>query len=101
MIERGLHQGVKRLVFKPLNNRPFLHGETEPRIPGRIPGLGAYFSEPNDALADQLLDEQLEDGGWNCEAPKSRRSATGEAARNQFDHTLHSEFSLAKIRARR
>jgi len=65
----------KRLVFKRLNNRPFLHGETEPCINGRILGIGAYFAKPNDALAKQLLNEQLEDGGWNCEAPKSRRSS--------------------------
>ena len=72
----------KRLVFKPLNNRPFLHCETEPCINGRILALGAYFKEPNDALARQLLSEQLEDGGWNCEAvepsakrPLSRRSS--------------------------
>ena len=65
----------RRLVFKPLNNRPFLHGETEPCINGRILGIGSYFKEPNDALARQLLGEQLEDGGWNCEAPKSRRSS--------------------------
>ena len=73
----------KRLVFKWLNNRPYFHGETEPCINGRILGLGAYFKEPNDALADQLLGEQLEDGGWNCEAwpflspkrPPSRRSS--------------------------
>jgi hypothetical protein len=72
----------KRLVFKSLNNRPFLHGETEPCINGRILALGAYFKEPNDALARQLLREQLEDGGWNCEAvepsakrPLSRRSS--------------------------
>ena len=63
------------LVFKPLNNRPFLHGETEPCINGRILGIGSYFKEPNDALANQLLGEQLEDGGWNCEAPKSQRSS--------------------------
>ena len=72
----------KRLVFKPLNNRPFLHGETEPCINGRILTLGAYFKKPNRALANQLLREQLEDGGWNCEAvepspkrPLSRRSS--------------------------
>jgi hypothetical protein len=65
----------KKLVFKPLNNRPYLHGETEPCINGRILGVGSYFKEPNDALANQLLAEQLEDGGWNCEAPKSRRSS--------------------------
>ncbi len=72
----------KRLVFKPLNNRPFLCGETEPCINGRILGIGSYFKEPNRALANQLLDEQLADGGWNCEAteespkrPKSKRSS--------------------------
>ena len=65
----------KGLVFAPLDNRPFLHGETEPCINGRILGVGAYFKGPNDALAEQLLDEQLQDGGWNCEAPKSQRSS--------------------------
>lgn len=65
----------KRLVFKRLGNRPFLDGETEPCINGRILGIGAYFHQPNDALADLLLSEQLEDGGWNCDAPKSSRSS--------------------------
>jgi len=71
MIERV----KKRIVFKPLNDRPFLQGETEPCINGRILGIGAYFDEPNDALAGRLIGEQLEDGGWNCEAPKSGRSS--------------------------
>ena len=61
----------EKLVFRPLGNRPFLDGETEPCINGRILALGAYFDQPNDALARQLLDEQLDDGGWNCEAPQS------------------------------
>jgi hypothetical protein len=65
----------KKLVFRRLGDRPFLDGETEPCINGRILGIGTYFKEPNDALADQLLGEQLEDGGWNCEAPRSRRSS--------------------------
>jgi hypothetical protein len=65
----------RRVVFKRLHNRPFFEGETEPCINGRILGLGAYFKEPNHALAKQLVGEQLEDGGWNCEAPKSRRSS--------------------------
>ena len=65
----------KRLVFKWLKNRPYLHGETEPCINGRILAIGSYFRKPNHALARQLLGEQLEDGGWNCEAPKSRRSS--------------------------
>jgi hypothetical protein len=93
LMEFGLDPGSKqarkmidrvdnRLVFKPLNNRPFLQGESEPCINGRILAVGAYFKEPNDALARHLLREQLEDGGWNCEAvepsakrPISRRSS--------------------------
>ena len=63
-VERGLG-------FKRLDNRPFLDGETEPCINGRILGIGSYFKEPNDALAEQLLGEQLEDGGWNCESPEA------------------------------
>ena len=65
----------RRLVFKWLKNRPYLHGETEPCINGRILAIGCYFKQPNDALANKLLAEQLEDGGWNCEAPQSRRSS--------------------------
>jgi hypothetical protein len=73
--QQMIHRIERGLFFKPLNNRPYLHGETEPCINGRILGIGAWFKKPNDALAQQLLDEQLEDGGWNCEAPKSRRSS--------------------------
>ena len=72
---RMIERVEKRLVFKRLNNRPYLEGETEPCINGRILGIGAYFTERNDALAERLLSEQLPDGGWNCEAPKSRRSS--------------------------
>jgi hypothetical protein len=71
MMDR-VHQ---RVVFKWLNNRPYLQGETEPCINGRILGIGCYFKQPNDALAKQLVAEQLEDGGWNCEAPARRRSS--------------------------
>ena len=66
---------VEKLRFKWHNNRAFFDGETEPCINGRILALGAYFKTPNHALANQLLSEQLEDGGWNCEAPQSRRSS--------------------------
>lgn len=78
----------KRLVFKPLNNRPFLHGETEPCINGRILAIGAYFNEPNDALANQLLGEQLEDGGWNCEARPSLPPKRPQSQRSSFHTTI-------------
>ena len=72
---RTMTARVARLRFKWHSNRAFFDGETEPCINGRILGLGAYFKQPNHALADQLLRQQLEDGGWNCEAPQSRRSS--------------------------
>jgi hypothetical protein len=53
----------------------FFEGEVEPCINGRTLAAGAYFGEPSAALVDRLLGEQLDDGGWNCEAPRSRRSS--------------------------
>ncbi len=61
----------KRLVFKPLNNRPYLHGETEPCINGRILGIGSYFKEPNDALANQLLGERSKMAAGTATRPKA------------------------------
>jgi hypothetical protein len=37
--------------------------------------MGAYFGEASQELLDRLLAEQLDDGGWNCEAPPSKRSS--------------------------
>ena len=79
---------AKRLAFKWLNNRPYLHGETEPCINGRILAIGAYFKEPNDALAKQLLSEQLEDGGWNCEAPPFSSPKRPPSRRSSFHTTI-------------
>jgi hypothetical protein len=49
---------------------PFFQGEVEPCINGRVVALGAYFGEKSDRLVDRLLNEQLADGGWNCEAER-------------------------------
>jgi hypothetical protein len=53
----------------------FFAGETEPCINGGVLAIGAYFGEPNAALLNRLLGEQLDDGGWNCNAPESQRSS--------------------------
>jgi len=54
---------------------PFFQGEEEPCINGSVLALGASLGHPNENLVRRLLSEQLEDGGWNCEAPKSTRSS--------------------------
>lgn len=58
-----------------LGGRPFSEGETEPCINGNALAASSYFGYPSESLAQRLLQEQLEDGGWNCEAPKSSRSS--------------------------
>jgi hypothetical protein len=55
--------------------KPFFEGEVEPCINGGALALGAYFGRPTESLARRLVGEQLDDGGWNCEAPKSTRSS--------------------------
>lgn len=55
--------------------KPFFEGEVEPCINGGALALGAYFGRPTESLARRLVGEQLDDGGWNCEAPKSVRSS--------------------------
>jgi len=57
------------------NNSPFFDGESEPCINGRVIALGAYFNVRTDRLVDRLLGEQLNDGGWNCQANISPRSS--------------------------
>ena len=54
---------------------PFFEGEVDPCINGRVLAIGAYFGEASDALVERLLRDQLNDGGWNCDAPPSRRSS--------------------------
>lgn len=53
----------------------FFDGEEEPCINGGVLALSGYFGHPSTRLAKRLVTEQLEDGGWNCEAPQSRRSS--------------------------
>lgn len=47
---------------------PFFEGEEEPCINGGTLAIGGTFGEAGDRLVNRLLSEQLDDGGWNCEA---------------------------------
>ena len=58
-----------------LGGKSFFEGEVEPCLNGGTLAVGAYFGRPSEALARRLIAEQLPDGGWNCEAPKSVRSS--------------------------
>ncbi|MEO7423049.1 MAG: hypothetical protein ABIU87_11710 [Ornithinibacter sp.] len=49
------------------DGQAFFDGEVEPCINGRTLAIGAYFGVDVDRLVLGLLEEQLMDGGWNCE----------------------------------
>jgi hypothetical protein len=51
--------------------QPFFSGEVEPCINGMVVSVAIYFDQRDDdveAIVARLINEQLEDGGWNCEA---------------------------------
>ncbi|OAI38922.1 hypothetical protein AYO38_01850 [bacterium SCGC AG-212-C10] len=60
----------------------FFDGEVEPCINGRTVTLGVYFGQDSGAIVRLLLGEQLEDGGWNCEAERG-------SVRSSFHSTIN------------
>ncbi len=63
-------------------HEPFFEGETDTCINGRIISMGVYFGHNIKGLVDRVLDAQLEDGGWNCEAENG-------SIRSSFDSTIN------------
>ena len=62
--------------------QPFFSGEVEPCINGRTVALGTYFGQDVDGIVARLIGEQLEDGGWNCEAERG-------SVRSSFASTIN------------
>jgi hypothetical protein len=60
----------------------FFDGEVEPCINGRTVALGAYFGEDVEGVVQRLLDDQLDDGGWNCWTEEG-------STRSSFDSTIN------------
>ena len=61
--------------------QPFFSGEVEPCINGMTVELGAYFDQDVEDIVNRLMSEQLEDGGWNCEAERG-------SVRSSFHSTI-------------
>jgi hypothetical protein len=85
--------------------KPFFEGEVEPCINGGTLALGAYFGHPTESLARRLLGEQLADGGWNCEAPKSACSSFHTTicvleGLLEYEHAAPSTLGIAAARQR-
>jgi hypothetical protein len=60
----------------------FWEGEVEPCINGRVLAIGAYFGQDVRSIAERLVTEQMDDGGWNCEQENG-------STRGSFDTTIN------------
>jgi hypothetical protein len=87
------------------DGQPFFSGEVEPCINGRIVTLGTYFGQDVDSIVARLLGEQLEDGGWNCEAEngsvRSSFATTINVLEGLLAHERATGGSAESIAARR
>jgi hypothetical protein len=63
-------------------NLRFWEGEVEPCINGRVVAIGAYFGQDVRGIVERLLNDQMADGGWNCEQERG-------STRGSFDSTLN------------
>src|SRR6266568_1864758 len=82
----------------------FFDGEVEPCINGRTIETGAYFGVDVSAIVDRILDERLEDGGWNCEAENGSVRSSFDTTINVLDGLLEFERATggtAEVRAAR
>jgi hypothetical protein len=79
---RAVVTGVRDHCRWEHEGQPFFAGEVEPCINGKTVALGAYFGQDVDGIVSRLVDEQLEDGGWNCEAENG-------SVRSSFDTTIN------------
>ena len=85
--------------------QPFFSGEVEPCINGRVVRLGTYFGQDVDGVVARLLREQLDDGGWNCEAEngsiRSSFATTINVLEGLLAHERATGGSAESIAARR
>lgn len=56
-------------------NNPYFAGETEECTNGMILKAAGPFGEVDTSLVERVLSTQLDDGGWNCDAPESTRAS--------------------------
>jgi hypothetical protein len=82
----------------------FFDGEVEPCINGRTLSIGAYFGADVEGLVARLLDDQLDDGGWNCEAENGATVSSFDSTICVLEGLLDYELSggeVAVVAARR
>jgi len=72
------------VTWSGFDDRPYFAGEEEECVNGGVLAHAAYFGElggGSEKIIDMLLEQQLPDGGWNCEPAE-------ESQRSSFDSTI-------------
>lgn len=77
----------------------FFDGEVEPCINGLTIALGAYYGEDVSGIVARLLDEQLADGGWNCEAENGSTRSSFHSTMCVIDGLLEYELATGRREA--
>ena len=69
----------------------YFDGEVEPCINGRTIETGAYFGVDVVPIVERILEERLEDGGWNCEVENGSVRSSVATTINVLDGLLEFE----------
>src|SRR4030095_10615836 len=84
----SVRQAVARVrdgvVWKYFDDLPYFHGEVEECVNGGVLALAVYFGElgeGSERIIGRLLEERLDDGGWNCDRAEG-------SVRSSFDSTI-------------
>jgi hypothetical protein len=77
------------------DGQAFFSGEVEPCINGRTVALGTYLGQDVTPIVGRLLGEQLEDGGWNCDAERGSVRSSFATTINVLEGLLTYERAAA------
>jgi hypothetical protein len=75
----------------------FFDGEVEPCINGRAVAIGAYFGEDVEPIVARLLDEQMSDGGWNCEQENGSTRGSFHTTIEVLEGLLEFELAVRSV----
>ena len=78
----------------PWAHNPFFAGEVEPCINGNVVSTGSYFGVDMAPLVERLLNEQLPDGGWNCEVENGATVSSFGTTINVVEGLLEHERAI-------
>ncbi|MFW2381148.1 MAG: hypothetical protein ACN4GZ_05265 [Acidimicrobiales bacterium] len=77
----------------------YFDGEVEPCINGRTIESGAYFGVDVSPIVERILEERLQDGGWNCEVENGSVRSSVDTTINVLDGLLEFERATGESTA--